>query len=68
MQNTRAVVERLKGEGYEITEPYLVSLIRTDALPRPEKFGHQYAWSDADVERLRGILRRRGRAVLAAKT
>jgi len=69
MKSTREVVVQLRAEGFSFKgEPYVNSLIRTEALAPPEKFGNQFAWQPADVDRLRGVLRRRGRGPFTWRT
>lgn len=61
MKSTKEMIDNLKEQGYDISEPYLNSLLRTEAIPPPEKFGHIYAWSPSDIDRLKSVLRRRQR-------
>jgi hypothetical protein len=61
MKSTAEVVDGLRSEGYVLTRTYLAWLLRDRYLPPPQKFCESYAWTDADVDRLKGLLVRRGR-------
>ena len=61
MLSTREVVALLQGEGFDLSENYMMSLFRTESIPRPGKFGHVLAWMEQDVDNVRMLLRRRGR-------
>jgi hypothetical protein len=62
MLSTRDVVESLRREGFDLSIGYLQFLWRERHLLRPDaRFGDAFAWTDADVDRLRSVLRRRGR-------
>jgi len=62
MEGTTAVVDRLRGDGFQVNAGYVAWLIRDRWLPAPEKGpGRAMIWTDADVQRLRSILYRRGR-------
>ena len=59
---TSGVVDRLRGEGWQITVGYLAYLLRECPLLRPEtRAGQLYLWQPADIERLKVALRDRGR-------
>lgn len=58
---TRAVIDTLRTEGFRITPSYLGYLLREHIVPSPEKFSEVLLWSANDVERLREVLRERGR-------
>jgi len=61
MRRTTEVLDGLRRVGYRVSDTYLRWLLRERWLPQPGKFGESYAWTDADVERLRSLLLRRGR-------
>jgi len=59
---TSQVIRQARQEDYLVTPTYVGYLIRDGILPALERGpGGAYLWTDADVERLRSILRRRGR-------
>ncbi len=62
MEGTVQVIDRLKAEGFAVSYAYLQWLLRDRQIPTPPKgFGGRLMWSEPDVQRLRGILIRRGR-------
>ncbi len=59
---TSEVVRDLRREDYAVSPSYVNYLIREGILPAPEKCpGGALCWAEADVDRLRSILKRRGR-------
>jgi len=56
---TSQVIELLRGESWSVTPGYLGFLFREGHVVPPEKVGHVRLFYDADVERIRGHLRRR---------
>lgn len=61
-KGTTEVVRQLKRLGYELTPAYVNYLMREGILPQPPKGpGGVLCWGQADIDRLRSILRRRGR-------
>ena len=58
---TGEVVAVMRAEGFELTPGYLDFLIRERHVPPPERNRAGYIWAKADIDRLRGALRRRGR-------
>ena len=62
MEGTTQVVNRLRAEGFRVNAGYVAWLIRDRWLPTPEKGpGGAFIWTDADAQRLRSFLHRRGR-------
>ena len=62
MKSTTDVADELVGEGYQVTPSMIHAYLRDRYLPPPDlRFGGRFVWSGADVDRLRGVLRRRGR-------
>jgi len=62
MYGTRAVLDRLISEGFTCSDAYLRFLMRDRHLAMPPAGpGGCLLWEDADLERLRQVLRRRGR-------
>ena len=62
MRGTADVNDALYANGFDVYPGYIQSLIRERVLPPPEKGpGGAFIWSEADIDRLRSILRRRGR-------
>jgi len=60
--HTSDVIRRLRSEGYDITPGYLDFLFRERHLPRPPpKDGPHLRWAKADMDRLRSVLKHRGR-------
>jgi hypothetical protein len=63
MHRTSQVIDRLRREGYAVSPGYLQYLLRERILRAPsERFAGAYVWRENDFERLRQVLRRRGRA------
>ena len=58
---TSEVIKSLSEEGFEVTPGYLDFLFRERYLPKPSKSGPCLDWEPVDVDRLRSVLRRRGR-------
>lgn len=59
---TSEINDTLSAQGFDVYPGYIQSLIRERVLPAPEKGpGGAFFWHDADVDRLKSILRRRGR-------
>ena len=62
MRGTVDVIDGLRAEGFAVTRTYLGFLVRDRWLPAPESGpGGAFIWTDADVQRLRSLLHRRGR-------
>ena len=62
MRGTVDVIDGLRAEGFAVTRTYLGFLIRDRWFSPPEKAGNgAMIWTDADVQRLRSLLIRRGR-------
>ena len=62
MLSSTEVVRRLKAEGFEVGPAYIGFLIREGHLAPPEnRVGNRLVWLDADIDRLRRELERRGR-------
>jgi hypothetical protein len=62
VHRTREVIDRLQNEDYAVSPGYLQYLLRERILcPPSERFGGAYIWQESDIERLRSVLRRRGR-------
>ena len=62
MRGTSEIVDALGANGYRVTPGTVHSYLRERDLPAPEtKVGGAFLWGDADVDRLRSLLRRRGR-------
>ncbi len=64
---TGEVVEILRKQGFEVTPGYLDFLFRELHLPRPPLRGSRLDWRQADVQRLKAVLARRGRAPIDAE-
>ena len=58
---TGEVVSALQAEGFDLTPGYLGFLIRERHVFQPARDKAGYLWEVADLDRLRGALRRRGR-------
>ena len=65
MLGTRAVVDGLRGQGFDVGLGYVNFLIRERHIPSPGRIGSNLAWSDGDIQRLRSVLTRRGRGPFA---
>ena len=62
MHGTTAVVDGLRAEGFRVTVGYVQWALRDRHVPTPAKGpGGALMWEEADVQRLRGFLHRRGR-------
>jgi len=62
MQKTKAVITMLQAEGFRLNRGYVIWAIDSGHVPAPEvKIGGAYAWTEADVDRLRQFLRRQKR-------
>ena len=62
MIGTSGVVDHLRSQGWDLSPGYVHSLIRERVLPAPELGpGRVYIWTQADIDRLVSVLRRRGR-------
>ncbi len=62
-KGTTVLVDELRGEGFEIGPAYLSYLLREGSIPKPPKGpGGALVWEPQHEARLRGELRRRGRA------
>ena len=61
MLATSDVVRLLQSQGFEINCGYASYALRERLIPLPKKIGGIWLWGDADVDRLRALLRRRGR-------
>ncbi len=64
---TGAVIATLRQEGFDLTPGYLDYVLRERHLIPPERNGVGYVWEKADVDRLRSVLRRRGRGPAPAR-
>jgi len=63
MDGTADVIDGLRDDGYDVTAGYVQYLIRERVLPAPERrVGGVFVWSEPEVQRLRVVLCRRGRA------
>ena len=61
-RSTVDVVNVLRGEGYAVSPGYVAWVLREMHIPAPDdRVGMAYDWTDADVQRLRSFLMRRGR-------
>ena len=68
MQGTADVVDGLRAEGFAVTRTYVGWALRDRHIPTPEKGpGGALIWTDADAQRLRSFLYRRGRGPKGAK-
>ena len=62
MQGTTAVVDQFRAEGFRCNVGYVQWVLRDRHIAMPEKGpGGVFIWTDADVQRLRSFLYRRGR-------
>lgn len=62
MKNTKAVIAMLQAEGFRLNRGYLIWAIDSGHVARPDlKIGGAYAWTEADIDRLRQFLRRQHR-------
>ena len=62
MLGTTAVVDGLRAEGFQVNVGYVQWVLRDRHIAMPEKGpGGVLIWTDADVQRLRSFLLRRGR-------
>ena len=58
--STVDAVKLLCSEGYSVSPGYVAWVLREGHIAAPnERIGMAYAWTDADVARLRSFLRRR---------
>ena len=60
-QPTADVVYALRDEGFDVSCGYVSYVLRERLVALPQKVGAIWLWGEADVDRLRGLLRRRGR-------
>ena len=61
MQATSDVVQNLKAEGFSVNCGYVSYVLRERLIARPQKVGGIWLWDEPDADRLRSLLRRRGR-------
>ena len=63
MKGTREIIDGLLAEGFTTSDGHVRYLLRERVLPMPDQRGPAgvLIWSPADVDRLKSILRRRGR-------
>ena len=62
MKGSTEVIDELRKEGYLVNCSYVQFLLRDRQIPTPPKGpGGCLVWSEPDVQRLRGVLLRRGR-------
>lgn len=59
--STEQVIRQLEGEGFDVTWGYIQFLMRERHLKPPERVGRALIWHSQDVERLKILLRKRGR-------
>jgi hypothetical protein len=62
MLSTKQMLDQLTEEGFRVTESYLSFLVRERHVAAPAKVLHSLVWQPEDVNRVKGELRRRGRA------
>ena len=61
-RSTVGVVDSLRSEGFSLSPGYVAWILRERHIPQPDnRIGLAYMWTDADVQRLRSELLRRGR-------
>ena len=60
-QPTADVVYELRHEGFDVSCGYVAYVLRERLIALPQKIGTMWLWDEADVDRLRSLLRRRGR-------
>jgi len=58
---TPRVIEALRAEGFDVGRSYLAFLVEARHFEPPRRVGHAMLWTADDIERLRGVLRLRGR-------
>ena len=62
-RSTADVADLLRSEGFSISPDYIAWVLRARHIAPPEsRIGLAYAWTDEDIQRLKGFLIRRGRA------
>jgi len=62
MQDTKTVIAALQVEGFRLNRGYVIWAMDSGHVPAPEvKIGGAFAWTEADVDRMRQFLRRQGR-------
>ena len=62
MHGTTDVLDRLRGEGFQVSVGYLQYLLRERVVvPPAERVSSIFVWEEADVQRLKSELLRRGR-------
>lgn len=67
MQTTGQAVAQLRKEGFKVTYSYAAYLLRERIVAPPAaKLGFGYVWEEADIQRLRSVLIRRGRGPAAS--
>ena len=65
-KSTVDAVNLLRSEGYSVSPGYVAWALREGHVPAPDgRIGMAYLWTDADVQRLRSFLYRRGRGPAA---
>ena len=61
-RSTVDVVDSLRSEGFSLSPGYVAWALRERHIPPPDsRIGLAYVWTEADEQRLRSFLRRRGR-------
>jgi len=65
--STGRLLEILRSEGFNCTPTYLNYLVRDRIVPEPERFGLSFVWGEGDVDRLKRVLRARGRGPSASR-
>lgn len=61
MLATNEIIELLTREGFRLDGPYVKMLTSRGYISPPAKIAGRFLWQKADADRLRSILRRRGR-------
>lgn len=59
--STSDVVTRLNGQGFDVSPGYISYVLREGILHPPERCLGRLHWAEADIDRLRSLLKRRGR-------
>lgn len=59
--STEQVICQLEAEGFDVTWGYIQFLMRERHLKPPERVGRALIWGQQDIERLKILLRKRGR-------
>ena len=61
MRSTAQIVDDLRNDGYDVSCGYVAYILRERVIALPQEIGGIWLWEQADVDRLCGELRRRGR-------